>query len=162
VSLLLRRLDRTRIPPGPRPSCKPRFSWGFPPFQCSPPRGKRRGGVGEERRRGEGGSRTPRRHWCAKTGDHLCSCGAGPVAGRGAGAVRDGWKAGAEKGAGCCREHLHRATVFVRPATTTPPPLRERRLPLSSRAACLPCPLPMIAPSSRREPVRRHFPMNGC
>jgi hypothetical protein len=82
MSLPLHRLDRARIP------CDRAHlllaahqpAWGFP-LSCVRRRGRRE--EGEWGKRGEGGSRAPRRCQCAKTGDRLCSCGAGPVTARG-------------------------------------------------------------------------------
>jgi hypothetical protein len=107
----------------PRPQPQHTNPLGVSPFHEFAAAGKRREGVGEERR-GEGGSRAARRRQCAKTVDCPCSCGAGPVTVEEAGAVRDGREAGAEEGAGRRRVRLHRATVFVGLTTTTPTPRR--------------------------------------
>jgi hypothetical protein len=121
-------LDRTLQPSRPSPSRKPSRFGGFP-FLCSPPWGKRRRGVEEENRRGEGGGRAPRRRWCPKTGGRSSSWGAVPVSAGEAEAVRVGRGAGTEEGVGRRHVRLHRATVFIRTATTTPPPRSERRCP---------------------------------
>jgi hypothetical protein len=94
---------------------------GVLPFPVLVAAGEEKRGSGGREKEGEGGGRTLRRHWCAKTEGPSCSCGAVPIAAREVGAVRDGREAGAEQGAGHRREHLHRTTVFVRPVTTTPP-----------------------------------------
>jgi hypothetical protein len=54
-SLPLRRLDRAPIPPGPSPSCKPRLSWGFPPFLCFASVGKEKRGSGGREKEGRRG-----------------------------------------------------------------------------------------------------------
>jgi hypothetical protein len=53
--------------------------------------------------------------------------GAGRVAARRGGTLTPGEDTEAEQGAGCRRVRLHRSTVYLRPAMTTPPPRCEHR-----------------------------------